>query len=855
MEAKGYTLAILGDQGVGKTSFCNRYISKSFNQDEKPTVGAEYFQKIFFDNNMTIKVDIFGSSGNPKCQKIAKYLYKDARSIIIMFNLNKKSTFDNLNFYLENIRNNSVEDPIIYIVGNFSDEASGKREITKEAIKEFETANNLKYFEISCSRGIGIEELMKELTKEILLTEKYFTSNIDKDISDIAIQDTGEKDMEKISKNLKTFYKETKEKKNTFVRCTNCHNLLSVKFKNTYNEISFVCHNCKIESNLSLDKLDEYLEKLSEKVVCYECLKTKEDKIKLEYCNKCRHYVCPSCKKNIIKTLRAEGSDIHKLVPYYLMDILCYDHYLKILGYCKSCQKSLCIKCFEYHKTHENLFYEDFLDKLKEEHKEEIKKEIANLNKFIQNYEDCISNIRKEVEKFIYSKKREIKLKEQILLQLNNIQFNQHLIETLRNAKYMKAKKYDMKAPWNKKLTDIFEVIGQPIQIKNINIIRNHVNYITPHIVPIKSLFEEQEENKDVIQKSYGLFMDKSKEITDFCSMNDDKYIGICFNDGNLELYEDMVKNKEPIHTYEIFQDEGIKSIYKSIRNINNFFFCGKNKIINIEFFDGYKNKRTILEINDNNKIFQFVLEQNNLIISCDTSNKIILYDKSCNQIGDITNCIESKGKKDIYSMKEVMNNIFYITFNKTSDLGNLSTQGRSSYFFNEVEEANIDIPTGRSSIKNQSEIGTKVIELDENTLSIKKEHILSEKQEIIGAINERLVLIRDDNFNSIILFDAKMFKNVQRFYFELTEKPIFCSILNKRNNLIDFVLVSDQMKMLQNIFDEEHKNVTQISGLKIKASKDEMDKEISKEGKIIHMPFKGFIKYIGDNNFVVINY
>ena len=99
------------------------------------------------------------------------------------------------------------------------------------------------------------------------------------------------------------------------------------------------------------------------------------------------------------------------------------------------------------------------------------------------------------------------------------------------------------------------------------------------------------------------------------------------------------------------------------------------------------------------------------------------------------------------------------------------------------------------------------------------------------------------------------MFKNVQRFYFEVGEKPIFCSLLNRRNNLIDFVLVSDQMLMFQYIYDEEHRNVTQISGLKIKTNRDEMDKEISKEGKILHIPFKGFIKYIGDNNFVVINY
>lgn len=867
MEAKGFTLAILGDQGVGKTSFCNQYISKTFNEDEKPTLGAEYYQKIILDNNTAIKINIYCSSGNPKAKKIEKYLYKDARSIIIMFNVNKKSTFDNLNSYIENIGINSVEDPIIYLVGNFIEEAKAKRQITREQIKHFEEENylkyNIKYFEISCKTGDGVNELMKELIKEILMTEKYFTSSIDKDISDLASQDNGEKDLERLSKPLKAIYKEAKDKRNCFFRCFNCLSLLEVKFKNNYNEISLFCHSCKTEENISMERIDDYFGKLFEKVICYQCLKTKEDKIKLEYCNKCRHFICPNCKKNIVKQLRAEGSEIHKLVPYYLMDIICYDHFSRILGYCRSCQKNICIKCLDLHKTHENIFYDDFLEKLKAEHKDELKKEMNNLNKFIKNYEDCIASIKKEVEKYISSKRKEIKLKEAILAQLSNIQYNQRIVESLRNMKYMKEKKYDLKLSWDRKLANIFEVIGQPIQIKNANIAKNHKNYITSTIIQINNNNEEggeeaEEENNEKQPYSYNLLINESKEVTDFCSMNNDKFLGISFNNGILELYENIVKKRSPIYSHEIFENgEKIESIYKSKRNVHNFFFCGKEKIKNIEFFDGYKNKRTILEINENKKIYKCCLEQDNYIISSDSNNKIIIYDKSGNTIGDISNCIDTKGNKDIFSLNEIMNNIIYITFNKASNSSSISSTEteRNTYLFNDVEESGMDVSVSRSSFKFMVEIGTKLLELEENTFKIIREHILSNGQEIIGAISEKLILIRDDNYNSVILFDAKTFKNSQRFNFELGEKPIFCSLLDRRNNLIDFVLVSEQMKMFQNIYDEDHRNLIEISGLKIKAETNYDDKEIIKEGKIIHIPFKGFVKYIGLNNLVVVNY
>ena len=843
MEAKGFSLAILGDEGVGKTCFCKRYVDKSFNPNEKPTLGGEYFQKIFFENNGIIKIDILDTSGNPKAGKIAKYLYKDARSIILMFNLTKKSTFENLKTYLENIRMSSVEDPIIYLVGNFAEETSIYRQVTKEAIEEFENANNLKYFEVSCKMGKGINELMKELTKEIIATKKYFTSTIDKDISDISHQDIWEKDFEKHEKNLKIFYKDMLGKKYNFIRCENCYRLLVVKFKNTYNEVSFTCTSCKKETNVNINELDKFLEHFPEKIICFECLKQKEERIKLEYCDKCKHYVCPTCKKNIIKQLREDGNEIHDLYPIYLMDIVCFKDNQKILGFCKTCNKNFCYKCYEYHKAHENTFFDDLIEKLKNEHREELKKEIANLNKFKENFEDCINSIKNEVNSFIMLKNKEIKLKEQLLSQFMNIQYNYQLIETIKNMKYMKEKEFDKNASWDKKLTDIFEVIGKPIQIKNINIFKNHKDNIIPMIIKIKDKQIDGEEKTEIVQK-----------VTDFCSMNDDKYLGISFNNGVLELFENIVKNNNPIQSFEIFNDtEGIKSMSKSTRNINNFFFCGKEKIKNIEFYDGFKNMRTIMEIIDKKKIFTFSLEQNNFIISCDTKNELILYDKESKKIGDITESIDKSGYKNIFSLKEIMNNLIYITFNKNADNSNSTSNGMNSNFFNEEkEEPMMDTSASKNSIKDKVELGTKIIELDENSHKIKREYILSEKQQLIGAISERFILIRDDDYNSIIVFDAKMFNNVQRFYFEKEEKPIFCSALNRRENLIDFILVSDQMKILiQNIYDEENRNITQISGVRIKSQ----NNEIEKVGKILHIPFKGFIKYIGANKFVVVNY
>ena len=850
MEAKGFSMAILGDSKVGKTTLCQSIVERPFNDKYEATNGCEYYQKIYEDsrNNQMMKIDIYCASGDKKSQKLAKYLYKDAICIIIMFDLNDLNTFYNLRTYIENIRLNSVEDPIYYLVGN---SYNGQSKVTDKMIQEFKKENDIndiKFQKLSCKDRKNVKDLLDDITKDVLLSEKYYTSTIDKDISDTSSLDDGTKEMEKLGKTLKTFYKESKDKKPNLMRCKTCDRLLYIKFRNTYNEVAFICDYCNKEHNINIEQVEKYIDQLTAEIICFECKKLKKDRIELEYCNKCKHYVCGNCKKNIIKQLKAEGSEIHKLTNYYLMDIYCFEHGKKVLGFCKTCKKNFCISCFENHKTHENIFYENIIKKLLDEHAAELKAERENLNEFNRVFEECMKSLKIQVNNFIALKMREIKLKEHLFNQLFTIKYNQQLIETFRTMKYMKKKEYNMQS-WDKTLQDIFETMGHPIQIKNISISRKKEN-ISPSIIDIKERLKE--ELNEHGNHSKNRIAELMKEITDFCSMNNDKYIGISYNSGELEIYDAFMDNYKLLNTIQIFKNEPINSMHKSTLNVNNYFFCGKGSVKNLEFYNRYTTNRTNLEILDPKRTYKYAIDQENFIVTCDEKNNIILYDKEGKELGNITTAIEKQGAKEINKIEQIMNNVIYINYTKSKIDTIVAEDGQN---MSEQDETNNDISMNRNSINEQKITGTKIIEFDGETQKIKKEHVLSETQELIGVVNNRLAIIRDDAFNTIILFDGKTFKNVQRFFFEVGEKPIYCSTLAKRNNLIDFVLVSDQMKMLQNIYDEDHKNITQISGVKFKVREEENEEKVVKEGKIIHIPFKGFIKYIGDNNFVFINY
>ena len=102
------------------------------------------------------------------------------------------------------------------------------------------------------------------------------------------------------------------------------------------------------------------------------------------------------------------------------------------------------------------------------------------------------------------------------------------------------------------------------MEIKTINISKDNNTSITP----VKIILGFDAENP--IESSH-------REITAvICSMNFDKYLGVSYNNGSLELFENLIKTKEPLSLFQIFENkQNFNFIQKSKSNTNNYFFCG----------------------------------------------------------------------------------------------------------------------------------------------------------------------------------------------------------------------------------------------------------------------------------------
>jgi small GTP-binding protein len=187
-------LLTLGETEVGKTSIVLRYSDDKFHEDKIATIGIDFKIKIIRKGNEVIKVSIYDTAGEERFKTLIKHYYRGANGILLIFDLTKKSTFDKLNFWLEDLRENSdnIDNLYIHLIGNKND-LEEQRAISFEEATNFAKKNKLPYMEVSAKTGKNIKNLFDEVIKGAMIKMiNNLKENDKKDIMTLSFLDKEE---------------------------------------------------------------------------------------------------------------------------------------------------------------------------------------------------------------------------------------------------------------------------------------------------------------------------------------------------------------------------------------------------------------------------------------------------------------------------------------------------------------------------------------------------------------------------------------------------------------------------------------------------------------------------------------
>ena len=159
-----YKIVLLGDINVGKTSILSRFRYGSFEPEYMPTLGIDFFSKNLFLEDKTIRLILWDTAGQERFRSLIPSYLKNANCIIIVFDITNKDSFNSLNKWLSDAKNNASEDTIFVICGNKID-LKEKRTVSENEINEYINKNELIYKECSAKNGQGIKDLFNTVAK------------------------------------------------------------------------------------------------------------------------------------------------------------------------------------------------------------------------------------------------------------------------------------------------------------------------------------------------------------------------------------------------------------------------------------------------------------------------------------------------------------------------------------------------------------------------------------------------------------------------------------------------------------------------------------------------------------------
>ena len=175
-ENKSYDIKIilLGEQEVGKTSLINVFFDKEFKEKlDRTNEGASFSKTIEIDNKK-LNVSMWDTMGTEKFRSTTKSLIKGSNIIIFVYDITKRETFLELNFWLNAANEELGRNEVIFgVAGNKVDLFTDSEVETTEAEEYAEKKINGLFSETSAKANpLGFKNFIKLLLERLVSNPK-----------------------------------------------------------------------------------------------------------------------------------------------------------------------------------------------------------------------------------------------------------------------------------------------------------------------------------------------------------------------------------------------------------------------------------------------------------------------------------------------------------------------------------------------------------------------------------------------------------------------------------------------------------------------------------------------------------
>ena len=172
MEEILFRIIIVGDSSVGKTCLLLNFTEGKFVETHDVTIGVELGNRLIKVEDKSVKFQIWDTSGQENYRSVTRSFYRRADCAVLVFDLTDAVSFGNCESWMREIKQNSKEDIVVFMVGNKKDLKGGAVVGTAEIEKFVSTHNIFDYELTSAKDGENVEKVFMDVGAKLLTLEK-----------------------------------------------------------------------------------------------------------------------------------------------------------------------------------------------------------------------------------------------------------------------------------------------------------------------------------------------------------------------------------------------------------------------------------------------------------------------------------------------------------------------------------------------------------------------------------------------------------------------------------------------------------------------------------------------------------
>lgn len=165
-----FSILLVGDARVGKSSLYSRTIYDTYQDSYIPTIGSDFRSKISNVKNNRFKMQLWDVSGNIKYRDFISAFCNRVDCIAILFDLTDICSFNNVTDWINDITANTNRKKLLFLIGTKADMLGQNpdNDVKHDDIMDFATRNNMVYMETSSKANKGVDEAFREMCIKFL---------------------------------------------------------------------------------------------------------------------------------------------------------------------------------------------------------------------------------------------------------------------------------------------------------------------------------------------------------------------------------------------------------------------------------------------------------------------------------------------------------------------------------------------------------------------------------------------------------------------------------------------------------------------------------------------------------------